>query len=323
MNLLPFQIISFRSAVPILLSLLLAVANALHATDTSGSFRVDGDNSVYYPVFIKDCEWHTGPMSLSIYRADVHQDGEWRGSLMAEIRSHSSNWGHGSDFLNYELHMSDHAGGLLGGVKNTYYTPGVVVWLRGARIYQYSSDHIVEIKQPLAVGGEIVTYDDAQYGAREAFTPRTDLFGAPERAGITVGSNQRIEGKLVVIGNVGLGTSNPTERLSVAGKIRAQEVIVEMSGWSDHVFSGDYQMQPIEQVEQYIKQENHLPGVPSAKDVAEKGVSVGEMQAILLAKIEELTLHLINQKKQLEEQRVQLAEQKAEIAEFWSRECGK
>jgi hypothetical protein len=99
-------------------------------------------------------------------------------------------------------------------------------------------------------------------------------------------------------GNVGIGTRNPTQKLSVNGTVRAKEVIVD-SGWSDYVFAPDYKLPPLSEVEQHIKSEQHLPGIPSAKDVAEHGVGIGEMQAKLLAKLEELTLHQIAQEKEI------------------------
>jgi hypothetical protein len=102
-------------------------------------------------------------------------------------------------------------------------------------------------------------------------------------------------------GNVGIGTTNPTQKLSVNGTIRAKEVIVD-TGWADYVFADDYKLKPLSEVEQQIKAEKHLPGIPSAADVAEQGISVGEMQAKLLAKIEELTLHVIEQEKRLDAQ---------------------
>ncbi len=100
-------------------------------------------------------------------------------------------------------------------------------------------------------------------------------------------------------GNVGIGTTNPTHKLAVNGTIKAKEVIVETSGWSDYVFDDDYTLQPLAQVEAHIKVHKHLPGIPSAATVATNGVSVGDMQAALLAKVEELTLHLIAQEKEL------------------------
>jgi hypothetical protein len=119
-----------------------------------------------------------------------------------------------------------------------------------------------------------------------------------------------------VAGNVGIGTTNPTEKLSVNGKIRAKEVIVETAGWSDYVFADSYQLQPLAEVEQHIKTNKHLPGVPSAREVAEKGVSVGDMQAVLLAKIEELTLHVIAQQKSQISQEKRLQALEAENAQL-------
>ncbi|MFT3868480.1 MAG: hypothetical protein QM715_08280 [Nibricoccus sp.] len=105
---------------------------------------------------------------------------------------------------------------------------------------------------------------------------------------------------LAASGNVGIGTTSPTEKLSVNGKIRAKEVVVETTNWSDCVFAKDYKLAPLSEVEQHIEQQGHLPGVPSAKEVAANGVSVGNMQAILLGKIEELTLHVIAQEKRVQ-----------------------
>jgi hypothetical protein len=97
-------------------------------------------------------------------------------------------------------------------------------------------------------------------------------------------------------GYVGIGTTNPTQKLSVNGSIRAHEVIVD-TGWSDYVFAADYALAPLSEIEAHIKAHHTLPGVPSASEVADHGISVGDMQAKLLAKIEELTLHQIAQEK--------------------------
>ena len=105
-------------------------------------------------------------------------------------------------------------------------------------------------------------------------------------------------------GNVGIGTTNPTQKLSVNGTVRAKEVIVD-SGWSDFVLDESYKLKALSETEAFIKAEKHLPGIPSAQDVAEHGVSVGEMQAKLLAKIEELTLHQIEQGKDISSLRIE------------------
>jgi len=100
-------------------------------------------------------------------------------------------------------------------------------------------------------------------------------------------------------GNVGIGTTNPTYKLSVNGTVRAKEVIVD-TGWSDYVFAEGYRLAPLSEVETHIKEHKHLPGIPSAAKVEQEGVSLGEMQALLLAKIEELTLHQIAQEKEIQ-----------------------
>ncbi len=100
-------------------------------------------------------------------------------------------------------------------------------------------------------------------------------------------------------GNVGIGTTNPgTYKLAVNGTIKTKEVVVESTGWSDFVFKDNYPLISLDQLEKYIKINKHLPQIPSAEEVAEKGVSVGDMQSRLLQKIEELTLYMIDIKKE-------------------------
>ncbi len=100
-------------------------------------------------------------------------------------------------------------------------------------------------------------------------------------------------------GNVGIGTLKPTERLSVNGKIRAQEVKVETANWPDYVFTDGYQLPTLKETADFIEKNKHLPGVPKAAEIEENGLSLGEMNKILLQKIEEMTLHLIEQQQQI------------------------
>jgi hypothetical protein len=110
------------------------------------------------------------------------------------------------------------------------------------------------------------------------------------------------------VGNIGIGTLTPKEKLSVNGKIRAHEIKVETSGWPDYVFAKDYQLPSLQETEQHIKDKGHLPGIPSAEEVKANGIDLGEMNAKLLKKIEELTLHLIEREKNEKKQQTEINE---------------
>lgn len=103
-------------------------------------------------------------------------------------------------------------------------------------------------------------------------------------------------------GNVAMGSdfTNPNYKLEVKGSIRAYEVLVQ-TGWSDYVFDKNYQLRSLSDVEKYIAQNKHLPDVPSAAEVETNGVQVGQMDSILIKKVEELTLYIIDQNKQIQE----------------------
>ena len=100
-------------------------------------------------------------------------------------------------------------------------------------------------------------------------------------------------------GNIGIGIVNPQNKLDVNGTIHAREVKINLDGWSDFVFSDDYNLRSLEETEVFICENGHLPDIPSAAQVEEEGISIGEMNAKLLQKIEELTLYNIEMNKQL------------------------
>lgn len=103
-------------------------------------------------------------------------------------------------------------------------------------------------------------------------------------------------------GNIGIGVTTPQAKLDVNGTIRAKEVKIEATGWSDFVFNKDYRLPSLQSVEQYIDENGHLPGIPSEKEIMKEGINATEMQAKLLQKIEELTLYVIDLKKENQEQ---------------------
>lgn len=100
-------------------------------------------------------------------------------------------------------------------------------------------------------------------------------------------------------GNVGIGLKNPKDRLEVNGQIHARSVKIDVKDWADFVFEEGYDLPRLREIETYIKKEGHLPNIPSAKDATNNGVQVGEMQKLLLQKVEELTLYLIQQDQEI------------------------
>ena len=120
-------------------------------------------------------------------------------------------------------------------------------------------------------------------------------------ATLDVAGNANISAGVNVGGNVGIGTTTPDQKLTVKGKIHAEEVIVDLSvPVADYVFTKDYALMPLHKVEQYVQQNSHLPDIPSAAEIKEQGLSMGEMQNKLLKKIEEQTLYIIALNKQME-----------------------
>lgn len=112
-------------------------------------------------------------------------------------------------------------------------------------------------------------------------------------------------------GFIGIGTKNPDALLTVKGAIHTQEVMVDLDGAvaPDYVFEkyylgfstlkNEYQFLSLSEIENYIKENHHLPNIPSAEELDKNGLSLKEMNLILLEKIEELTLHTIEQQKQI------------------------
>ena len=140
----------------------------------------------------------------------------------------------------------------------------------------------------------------------------TDLALTPQfaRAGIEIGaagndiylSSGGYLPALMINGttnNVGIGTNNPTYKLSVNGNIRSKEVVVE-TGWADYVFDEKYVLPPLCEVEKFIQINNHLPNIPSASEIEKNGLLLGDTQKKMMEKIEELTLYMIEANKKIE-----------------------
>jgi hypothetical protein len=120
-------------------------------------------------------------------------------------------------------------------------------------------------------------------------------------------------------GNVGIGTTTPQEKLHVIGNIRASgsitaNVTSPEEELPDYVFEQDYNLMPLEDLEKFVAKEKHLPNIPAASEIKEKGLNLGEFQMRLLEKVEELTLYTVQQGKANREQATALERKDAEIA---------
>jgi len=110
-------------------------------------------------------------------------------------------------------------------------------------------------------------------------------------------------------GKVGIGTTAPDAKLTVKGNIHAEEVKVDLSvPGPDYVFKEGYDLKSLNEVQDYIRANGHLPNIPSAKEMEENGIQLGEFNMKLLEKIEELTLYALQQERKLDQQQEQLKE---------------
>lgn len=149
----------------------------------------------------------------------------------------------------------------------------------------------------------VVYVGDAASRVQNTYGTGLQLFTYPgSNPGITIVSGTN---------DVGIGTTTPQSKLSVNGKITCKEVEVTLAGFPDYVFEKNYNLMPLAEVEAYIAANGHLPNVPSACEVEESGLGLGEMNRILLEKVEELTLHAIAKEKEVEALNARVAQMEA------------
>jgi hypothetical protein len=177
---------------------------------------------------------------------------------------------------------------------------------------------LLQIRRPLSSSPELLfsavgTFQAATGHILEIDTTRAYVGGARDKASLLHAGTF----DLGVNRGVAIGLANIVERipsgymLAVGGKVLAEEVRIKpVKDWADHVLRSDYPLQSLPDVEAFIRNHHHLPGVPSAAEVTAAGVSLGDMQSRLLAKIEELTLHMIEQHKTIATLQQKLAELK-------------
>ncbi|MEO7310113.1 MAG: hypothetical protein ABIX01_06935 [Chitinophagaceae bacterium] len=147
---------------------------------------------------------------------------------------------------------------------------------------------------------------EASYGSTLGGTPAKNILLNPPGAFFfypgNVGINVAVPtARLQVNGNTLIGSGSPATgyQLSVRGKVICEEAKVQLNAsWPDYVFASSYQRPTLYQVEDYILQHQHLPNIPSAAEVEKNGLLLGDMQKRMMEKVEELTLYLIDMKKE-------------------------
>lgn len=122
----------------------------------------------------------------------------------------------------------------------------------------------------------------------------------------TVPQAEFSNGSAAFLGNVGIGTTSPSHRLTVVGSVRASSFVGDVNSYADFVFKPEYKLASLPEVEASIKANGHLPDIPSEAEVKRDGLDLVRMHAKLLQKVEELTLYLIEHDKKLEAQKQEI-----------------
>jgi hypothetical protein len=147
------------------------------------------------------------------------------------------------------------------------------------------------------VGVPVNAASEWQPTGNSATNPSSNFIGTTDMEGLVFRTNDTARMTILGGGAVGIGTSvlpQPDARLAVNGTVYAKKVLAIQTGWPDYVFDKDYVLPNLASIGRSIKKYHQLPGMPSAREAAEKGVDLGDNQAALLKKIEELTLYLID-----------------------------
>lgn len=264
------------------------------------SFTTAGTQAQYVPVSFKIPVTGGGNKTFFISRPYIHEGRDWLAHGIVSITGIGTGWGsngHGLRIDNFSSGYETTAGGnskvigFVGRILSASATNDIIVYLRGGTIYYTDG----------TVGTNTGSYQDAAGLNLATVSINDPMYNLPK--GIYYGSsdiNAKTSNFAVIDnGNMGVGVSNPTNKLDVNGMIHAKEVKVDLQNWPDYVFENTYKLNSLEEIEKHIKDKGHLPNIPSAKEVIENGINLGEMDRKLLEKIEELTLYSIEQNKKI------------------------
>ncbi len=253
----------------------IGTSNPQQPLDVSGQIR-SGGSQLLGSGQLQVQWWNTGDPANQKFTELIQQNGSFTGRFVNDAYTLSDNW----------LYVSRNPG--------TYTTKSVTFPSGSVGIGATNPNTKLE------VWDRVTVLNGNRFWSLGAGRADGGTNGYPDPAAVSDGTfairdvwSQRDRLRIDAFGNIGIGTTTPAYKLAVNGTIGTKEVIVTNSGWADHVFQPGYHLRQLGEVSAFIREHHRLPGMPSAQEVAEKGVGLGEMQVKLLAKIEELTLHLI------------------------------
>lgn len=273
------------------------------------SFTTFGSEMQYVPVVFQTSS-NGGNRPINISRNNIHENNTWRAHGIASIMAIGFGWGSGGnsirlDNFTYGRETPSNTGivvSFIGRVVCDWSQNNVIVFLRGNTTYYTDGTVIRNDGSFNDIAG------NQNFSSVSISDPLYNLPKGTYYSDFDINAKNSVFAALAS-GNVGIGYSNPQNKLDVNGNVHAKEVKVDLQGWPDYVFKKDYKLSGLDEVEKHIEEKGHLPNIPSAENVMKDGVKLGEMNAKLLEKIEELTLYVI----QLNKDFKQLGEENKEL----------
>ncbi|MFD2035514.1 hypothetical protein ACFSKL_11975 [Belliella marina] len=298
--------------LPLLLLAVIGVCASAKAQQ-NGSFNVGGDINKFYPVTWSDGAWNFNKQTeLHLGRSAVHTNSQWRGAMIATFNFHANNWGNQAHFIDAHIINSSTGDPSLRGfvagwldVSSNNSSKRIIIWLRGGNTtYHFDSNVTVS---PIVYDGVQNPLPYVTPNGSASYDIKTEIDQYAKVSGTVLNHPLHVRGgNSAIMGNLGIGTTVPTNKLEVNGTIRAKEVKLEATNWPDYVFEKGYELMPLDAVNSFIGENGHLPGLKPAKVYEEEGVNMLELNQKLLEKVEELTLHTIGQERKLEKMEAEI-----------------
>lgn len=233
------------------------------------------------------------------------------GVAMCVCAANAQSWTSNSYGL-YNTPLTGNTGNVTIGVTPSNTTANYKLYVKGLTRFVTDNGTKFDIKGPSSTSGLILASQGTTYYARMTFYAADYIFNGNAGAQFMSANNSQvtITRSLVVESNTELQRNlnvggkitchNELEVAEVkADQIKTKDINVEMNNAADYVFDENYNLRSLNEVESFVKENKHLPGVPSAAEMAENGMSMSQMSNLLLEKVEELTLHLIDMKKEI------------------------